>query len=87
MGREVTAITSEHATVILDCFAPRNRGPLPRGCTRGGVEEAFPDWVITDVVETDTDQDPIAKVFQFDEVFLQARPSGPADHDGIGPRS
>ncbi len=29
MGREVTAITATGATVILDCFAPGHRGPLP----------------------------------------------------------
>jgi hypothetical protein len=30
MGREVTAIAAEDATVLLDVFAPRWRGPLPR---------------------------------------------------------
>ena len=80
MGREVTAITSKQAIVILDCFAPRNRGPLPRGCTRGDVEEAFPDWVITDVIDADTDPDPIAKVFKFGEVFYRlSRAPQPAD--------
>ena len=80
MGREVTAITSKHATVILDCFAPRNRGPLPRGCTRGDVVEAFPGWVITDVIDADTDPDPIAKVFKFGEVFYRlSRAPQPAD--------
>ncbi|WP_203338480.1 class I SAM-dependent methyltransferase [Nocardioides limicola] len=80
MGREVTAITSRNATLILDCFAPRNRGPLPRGCTRGDVEEAFPDWVITDVVDADTDPDPVAKAFKFSEVFYRlSRAPQPAD--------
>jgi hypothetical protein len=79
MGREVTAIASKHATVILDCFAPRNRGPLPRGCTQGDVMEAFPDWVITDIVDADTDPDPIAKVFKFDEVFYRLSRAQPQD--------
>ena len=80
MGREVTAVTTNNATVILDCFAPRNRGPLPRGCTRDDVEEAFPAWVITDVVDADADPDPIAKVFKFDELFYRlSRAPQPAD--------
>jgi SAM-dependent methyltransferase len=73
MGREVAAITSPDATVILDCFAPRQRGPLPRGCTQADVEEAFPGWTVTDVADADTDPDPIARTFRFDEVFYRLR--------------
>jgi hypothetical protein len=43
--------------------------------------EAFPDWVITDIVDADTDPDPIAKVFKFDEVFYRlSRAPQPQDH-------
>jgi SAM-dependent methyltransferase len=73
MGREVTSIAADDATVILDCFAPRRRGPLPRGCTQADVQAAFPGWQITDVIEADTDPDPIARVFKFDEVFYRLR--------------
>jgi SAM-dependent methyltransferase len=73
MGREVTAVAAEEATVILDCFAPRRRGPLPRGCTQADVEAAFPAWQITDAIEADTDPDPIARAFKFDEVFYRLR--------------
>jgi SAM-dependent methyltransferase len=73
MGREVSAIAAPHATLILDCFAPRRRGPLPRGCTQTDVEEAFPAWAVTAVVDADTDPDPIARAFRFDEVFYQLR--------------
>ncbi len=73
MGREVSSIAAEEATVILDCFAPRRRGPLPRGCTRADVEAAFPAWQITDAIDADTDPDPIARVFKFDEVFYRLR--------------
>jgi SAM-dependent methyltransferase len=73
MGRGVTATTADDATVILDCFAPRRRGPLPRGCTQADVEEAFPDWQVTDVVDADTKPDPIARSFKFDEVFYCLR--------------
>src|SRR5512144_151628 len=34
MGREVSAIAATDATLILDCFAPRRRGPLPRGASQ-----------------------------------------------------
>lgn len=73
VGRGVSAITAPDATVILDCFSPRGRGPLPRGCTQGDVEEAFPGWAVTSVVEADTDPDPIARAFRFDEVFYRLR--------------
>lgn len=73
MGREVTAITAPNATVILDCFAPRRRGPLPRGCTQDDIEAAFPGWTVTDTVEADTEPDPIARAFKFDEVFYRLR--------------
>jgi SAM-dependent methyltransferase len=73
MGREVTAVTTEDATVILDCFAPRRRGPLPRGCTQADVEAAFPAWRVVDVVDADSDPDPIARLFKFDECFYRLR--------------
>ncbi len=34
MGREMDAVAADDATVLLDCFAPRRRGPLPRGASR-----------------------------------------------------
>jgi SAM-dependent methyltransferase len=73
MGREVGASADSDATVILDCFGPRRRGPLPRGASRADVERAFPDWVITDVVAADTEPDPIARLFKFDERFYRLR--------------
>lgn len=73
MGREVSAIAADDATVILDVFAPRRRGPLPRGASRRDVEAAFPAWQITDVEVADTDPDPIARLFKFDERFYRLR--------------
>lgn len=73
MGREVSAIATDDATVILDAFAPRRRGPLPRGADQGDVEAAFPAWQITDVEVADTDPDPIARLFRFDERFYRLR--------------
>jgi SAM-dependent methyltransferase len=73
MGREVSAIAAEDATVLLDVFAPRRRGPLPRGASQTDVEAAFPDWEITDIEVADTEPDPIAKLFKFDERFYRLR--------------
>ena len=75
MGREIHAIVSEDATVLLDAFAPRRRGPVPRGASRSDIEAAFPDWLITDVEVADSDPDPIAKLLRFDEHFYRLRRS------------
>jgi SAM-dependent methyltransferase len=71
MGEEVTAVAAPAAALILDCFAPRRRGPLPRGASRAEVESAFPGWRIVDVEVADTEPDPIARLFKFDERFYR----------------
>jgi hypothetical protein len=73
MGREVSAVAGPDATLILDCFAPRRRGPLPRGASRTDVERSFPDWVITDDAVADTEPDAIARLFKFGERFYRLR--------------
>lgn len=73
MGRALSAVAAADATLILDCFAPLRRGPLPRGASRDEVERAFPGWEITDVEVADTDPDPIARLFRFDERFYRLR--------------
>jgi SAM-dependent methyltransferase len=73
MGREVDAVAATDATVLLDVFAPRRRGPLPRGATQSDVEGAFPGWQVTDVEVADTEPDAIAKLFKFDERFYRLR--------------
>ncbi len=73
MGREVSAVTAPDATVILDCFAPRRRGPLPRGASRADVEQAFAGWEVTDVEVADTEPDSLARLFRFDERFYRLR--------------
>ena len=67
MGREVSAIAADDAALLLDAFAPRRRGPLPRGASQSDVEAAFPDWEIVDIEVADADPDPIARLFKFDE--------------------
>jgi hypothetical protein len=71
MGREVSAIAAADATVLLDCFAPRRRGPLPRGADRAAVDAAFPGWDVTDVEVADTQPDALARLFRFDERFYR----------------
>ena len=73
MGREVEAICANDATVLLDCFAPKRRGPLPRGASRADVERAFPGWEIVDVEIADTEPDAIARLFKFEERFYRLR--------------
>jgi SAM-dependent methyltransferase len=73
MGREVTAIAADDATVLLDVFTPRRRGPLPRGASRGDVEAAFPDWEVTDVEIADSNPDVIGRLLRFDERWYRLR--------------
>jgi SAM-dependent methyltransferase len=73
MGREVSAITSPDATVLLDVFAPRRRGPLPRGASRSDVEAAFPEWKVVNVEAADAEPDAISKLFRFDEHWYRLR--------------
>jgi SAM-dependent methyltransferase len=73
MGREITAVAAADATVLLDVFAPRRRGPLPHGATPSDIEAAFPAWQITDVEVADTDPEPIALKLKFDEHWYRLR--------------
>jgi SAM-dependent methyltransferase len=73
MGQEVSAIAAPDATLLLDCFAPRQRGPLPRGASRADVERAFPTWEVTDVEIADKEPDALARLFKFDERFYRLR--------------
>lgn len=52
MGQGVSAVAAPDATVLLLAWAPRRRGPLPRGVSRGEIEAAFPGWDVTDVGES-----------------------------------
>jgi SAM-dependent methyltransferase len=48
MGRGVTAVATPDATVLLLVW-PKRKRPLIRGVSRAEVEDAFPDWEITQV--------------------------------------
>ena len=52
MGREVSAVAADDATVLLIAWAPKRRGPLPRGVSRSEIEAAFHGWAVTDVGES-----------------------------------
>jgi cyclopropane fatty-acyl-phospholipid synthase-like methyltransferase len=73
MGAELSAVAAPDAIVLLDCFSPRRRGPLPRGASRADVERAFPGWEVTDVAVADSEPDSISRLFRFDEHFYRLR--------------
>jgi SAM-dependent methyltransferase len=49
MGREVSAVAADDASVLLLAWEPRRRGPLPRGASQGESESAFPGWSASDL--------------------------------------
>jgi SAM-dependent methyltransferase len=48
VGREVSAVASDKAAILMLAWTPGRRGPLPRGMSRQEIEEAFAGWEITD---------------------------------------
>ncbi len=48
VSREVTAVATEDAVLLMYAFAPGRRGPLPRGISREEIEQAYGRWAITD---------------------------------------
>lgn len=46
MGREVSAVATPDATMLMIAWAPGRRGPLPRGASRQDIEAAFPSWTV-----------------------------------------
>ena len=48
MGREVSAVAAPGATLLMLTWAPRRRGPLPRGASQGQIEAAYPEWTVID---------------------------------------
>lgn len=52
MGREISAVAADDATVLLLAWTPRRRGPLPRGVSQAEIEAAFPGWSVAEVGPT-----------------------------------
>jgi SAM-dependent methyltransferase len=48
LGREVSAVSTPDATVLLLVW-PKRRRPLIRGASRSEIETAFPGWKVTHV--------------------------------------
>lgn len=48
MGREVSAVAAPGATLLMVAWAPRRRGPLPRGASRADIEAAYAAWDVID---------------------------------------
>jgi hypothetical protein len=44
VGREVSAVCADGATMLLLAWVPAQRGPLPRGMSRTDIEDTFPEW-------------------------------------------
>ena len=53
VGREVTDVATDDATLLMYAFSPGRRGPLPRGISREEIEQAYRGWTITDEEEFD----------------------------------
>jgi SAM-dependent methyltransferase len=47
MGRQVTAVATDDATVLLLAWNPRWRAGFPRGVSQADIEAAFPGWSVT----------------------------------------
>ena len=48
VGREVNAVASADATMLLLGWARARRGPLPAGVDKDGLRDAFPGWQIVE---------------------------------------
>ena len=46
VGREVTAVAAQDATMLMLVWAPGRRWPLARGASRKDIEVAFPAWMV-----------------------------------------
>jgi len=48
VAQEVTAVTADDATLLMYASSPGRRGPLPRGLSRGEVEDAYAGWKVAE---------------------------------------
>ena len=86
-GREITAVASPDATMLMLAWAPGRRGLLPRGVSRTDIEEAFPVWAIVDEQPLDASAlpRPLRKVDP--RCYRLRRAEGSSDPNGPEPRS
>src|SRR5436309_15492745 len=77
MGREVSAIAADDATVLMLGWTPKRRGPLPRGASRSEIEAAFPGWNVSDGGATGFQAPkPIELLMRPDERWYRLRRAG-----------
>ena len=83
LGRELSAVCADEAT---RCWTASHLGAGPAAARRGraDVEPAFAGWEITDVVVADTEPEPIARLFKFDERFFRLRRSAATSATSAG---
>jgi SAM-dependent methyltransferase len=48
VGRGVSAVATDDATLLMLSFTTGRRGPLPRGMSREDIEATYPGWRVTD---------------------------------------
>ena len=48
VAREVSAVTTDDATLLMYAFSPGRKGPTPRGLSREDVETAYAGWIVVD---------------------------------------
>lgn len=58
VAREVTAVATDDATLLMYAFSPGRRGPLPRGINREEIEQAYDQWTITNEEAFDLNRAP-----------------------------
>ena len=54
VAREVSAVATDDATLLMYAFSPGRRGPTPRGLSREEVEAAYAGWRVVDEQPFDT---------------------------------
>ena len=48
LAREVSAVATDDATLLMYAFSPGRKGPTPRGLSREEVEAAYAGWSVVD---------------------------------------
>ena len=77
MGREVSAICADDATVLLDCFAPRRQRPVAPRSEPPRRGACLPGLGRSPTSRSRTpNPDALARLFRFDERFYRLRRRG-----------
>jgi SAM-dependent methyltransferase len=63
MGREVSAVAAPGAELLMVAWAPRRRGPMPRGASRADIEAAYRGWSVVEEERFDVTAAPFYRFF------------------------